>query len=87
MDASLRSFVRSPRHALIGAVFAELIASNRGPGYLIDVSATQFDTAGVFAALLVLTIIAGILNAIVNFIDRKTSHWKVGISIGRKLLP
>ena len=74
-------------YALIGAVIAELIASNRGIGYLIDSSATSFDTAGVFAALLVLTIIASILNAIVNLIDRKTSRWKAVMSIDRKVIP
>jgi NitT/TauT family transport system permease protein len=74
-------------YALIGAVIAELIASNRGLGYLIDAASTQFDTAGVFAALLVLTIIASLLNAIVNFIDRRTSRWKVGITMDRRLLP
>lgn len=74
-------------YALIGAVIGELIASNRGLGYLIDSSATSFNTAGVFAAILVLTIIAGILNAIVNFIDRETSRWKAGISVGRKIIP
>ncbi len=74
-------------YALIGAIVAELIASNRGIGYLIDSSATDFDTAGVFAALLVLTIIAGILNAIVSFIDQKTSRWKVGVNTDRRTIP
>jgi NitT/TauT family transport system permease protein len=74
-------------YALIGAVVAELIASNRGLGYLIDASATSFNTAGVFAALLVLSIIGGILNALVNVIDRMTSRWKTEISVGRKLIP
>jgi NitT/TauT family transport system permease protein len=74
-------------YALIGAVVAELIASNRGLGYLIDSSATSFNTAGVFAALLVLTIIGSLLNAVVNFIDRKTSRWKAEMSIGRKMIP
>ena len=74
-------------YALIGAVIAELITSNRGLGYLIDFSATSFDTAGIFAALLVLTIIAAILNAIVNFIDHTTSRWKTAMSIDRKATP
>lgn len=74
-------------YALIGAVVAELIASNRGLGYLIDSSATAFNTAGVFAALLVLTIIGSLLNAVVDFIDRITSRWKTGISMGKKVLP
>jgi NitT/TauT family transport system permease protein len=39
-------------YALIGAVLGELIASNRGPGYVLESAARQFDTAGLFAALL-----------------------------------
>ncbi len=74
-------------YALIGAIIGELIASNRGLGYLIDASGNNFDTAGVFAALLVLTLIAGVLNAVVNLIDRMTSRWKTGISMSRKLAP
>jgi NitT/TauT family transport system permease protein len=74
-------------YALVGAVIGELIASNRGLGYLIDSSASSFNTAGVFSALVVLTMIAGLLNAIVNFIDRKTSRWKANISIGKKVMP
>lgn len=74
-------------YALIGAVIGELIASNRGLGYLIDASGNEFNTAGVFAAIIVLTLIAGILNAIVNLIDQKASRWKTGITISRKLVP
>jgi NitT/TauT family transport system permease protein len=74
-------------YALIGAVIAELIASNHGLGYLIYNAQTQFDTAGVFAALLVLTIVASLLNAVVDFIDRKTSRWKTVMNIDRKVIP
>ena len=63
-------------YALIGAVIAELIASNRGVGYLIIDSTSQFNTAGTFTALLVLTIIAALLNVVVDLIERKTSRWK-----------
>jgi NitT/TauT family transport system permease protein len=68
-------------YALIGAIIGELIASNRGIGYLIASSASQYDTAGVFAALIVLTILAIVLNAIVDLIDRRTSAWKVDSSV------
>jgi NitT/TauT family transport system permease protein len=67
-------------YALIGAIIGELIASNRGIGYLISASASQYDTAGVFAALIVLTALAMILNAIVDEIDRRLSRWKVDAS-------
>jgi NitT/TauT family transport system permease protein len=36
-------------YALIGAVLGEMIAANRGLGYLVQFSGAQFDTAGVFA--------------------------------------
>jgi NitT/TauT family transport system permease protein len=74
-------------YALIGAVVAELIASNHGIGYLLNDSASELNTSGVFAALLVLTVIASLLNAIVNLIDRSTSRWKVTMGVGRKVIP
>jgi len=69
-------------YALIGAIIGELIASNRGIGYLISSAAAGYDTAGVFAVLIVLTILAMLLNAIVDEIDRRLSKWKVDSSVG-----
>jgi sulfonate transport system permease protein len=63
-------------YALIGAVIGELVASNRGLGYLINDAASQFDTAGVFAALVVLSVIAGVLNILVGLLDRRVNRWK-----------
>ena len=68
-------------YALIGAIIGELIASNRGIGYLIASSASSYDTAGVFAALIVLTVLAMLINAIVDEIDRRLSKWKVDASV------
>ncbi|MZE75629.1 ABC transporter permease [Streptomyces xinghaiensis] len=63
-------------YALIGAVIGELVASNRGLGYLINDAAAQFDTAGVFATLVVLSLIAGALNILVGLLDRRVNRWK-----------
>lgn len=63
-------------YALIGAVIGELVASNRGLGYLINESASTLNTAGVFAALVTLTVIAAILNALVNVLGRWTDRWR-----------
>jgi NitT/TauT family transport system permease protein len=63
-------------YALIGAVIGELVASNRGLGYLINDAAAQFDTAGVFATLVVLSVIAGVLNIVVNLIGKRVNRWK-----------
>lgn len=63
-------------YALIGAVIGELVASNQGLGYLIDDSASQFDIAGVFAALIVLSVIAAVLNQGVTLLARRSNRWK-----------
>jgi len=63
-------------YALIGAVIGELVASNRGLGYLINNSSATFDTDGVFATLLVLSVIAAVLNALVSLLGRRANRWK-----------
>jgi NitT/TauT family transport system permease protein len=63
-------------YALIGAVIGELVASNRGLGYLISDSSAKFDTDGVFATLVVLSVIAAALNALVGLLDRRANRWK-----------
>lgn len=62
--------------ALIGAVVAEMFSSNRGLGYLISLSANQFDTAGLFAALLVTTLVGLILDALVRRIEKYLLRWQ-----------
>ena len=63
-------------YAVIGAVIGELVASNRGLGYLISDSSARFDTNGVFAALVVLSILATILNSLVGVLSRRANRWK-----------
>lgn len=53
--------------ALVGAIVGELIVSSRGIGYLIEYSATQLDSAGMFAGLLLLMTMAVIFNSAVSF--------------------
>lgn len=69
-------------YALIGAVIGELVASNHGLGYLINDSASSFNIAGVYAALVVLTAIAAILNAMVNWLGKSSDRWKPTREIG-----
>jgi NitT/TauT family transport system permease protein len=63
-------------YALIGAVVGELIASNRGLGYVLANASSQFDTAGVFAALFVIMLLAFLLNTLVRVVERKLMPWK-----------
>jgi NitT/TauT family transport system permease protein len=63
-------------YALIGAVVGEMMASNKGLGYLIQAAAGQYDTGGVFAALFVLMIIATGLHEILKQSERVLLRWK-----------
>ncbi len=64
-------------YALIGAIIAELIAAKAGLGYLIQVAGAQFDTAGIFAALVVIGLLALVLNVLVAALQRRLERWKI----------
>ena len=64
-------------YALIGAVLGEMIASNRGLGYLVQFSGSQFDSAGVFAVLLVIALLAVVLNFLVEIVQYRMQQWRV----------
>ncbi|WP_432503150.1 ABC transporter permease [Kineococcus arenarius] len=80
LPASLTGLITGLRvsipYALIGAVIGELVASNRGLGYLISASSAQFDTDGVFATLIVLSVVAAVLNTLVGLLGRRANRWK-----------
>jgi len=64
-------------YALIGAVLGEMIAANRGLGYLVQFSGAQFDSAGVFAVLLVIALLAVGLNFLVEIVQHRMERWRI----------
>lgn len=64
-------------YALIGAVLGEMLAANRGLGYLVQYSGSQFDTAGVFAVLFVIALLAVVLNFLVELVQHRMQRWRV----------
>ncbi len=64
-------------YALIGAVLGEMIASNRGLGYLVQFSGSQFDSAGVFAVLIVIALLAVALNFLVELVQHRMQLWRI----------
>jgi NitT/TauT family transport system permease protein len=53
-----------------------MFSSNEGLGYLISMTANQFDTAGLFAALIVTTTLGLILDAAVRLLERHFLRWQ-----------
>ncbi len=64
-------------YALIGAVLGEMIAANRGLGYLVQFSGSQFDSAGVFAVLIVIALLAVALNFLVEIVQHRMQRWRI----------
>jgi NitT/TauT family transport system permease protein len=63
-------------YSIGGAVIAELISANRGLGYLIQLSAMNFDTTGVFVGLIATTCIVFLGNWSVNAAERRLMRWR-----------
>jgi len=63
-------------YALIGAVVGEIMAANRGLGFLLQDAAGQLDTGGVFAALLGIIGLALLLQWAVRLWERLLTPWK-----------
>lgn len=65
--------------ALVGAVVGEYLGSARGLGYLIAQAEGLFDTTGVFAGIVVLSIFVLAIDGVVTLTERKLLVWKPGI--------
>ena len=66
----------SAPYALVGAIIAELIAANRGLGYLVDNATTQFDTASAFAAVAGILFLSGGLNILIKLVEKRLMPWR-----------
>lgn len=63
-------------YALVGVVVAEILVSTSGLGYLVRVSAAQFDAAGTLSAIVFIGIVGIGLNAIVVAATKRPMAWK-----------
>jgi NitT/TauT family transport system permease protein len=63
-------------YAIGGAVIAELLSSNRGLGYLIQTRAMDFDTTGVFVALVATACVSIGGNWCVNAVEARLLRWR-----------
>ena len=63
-------------YGFVGAVAAEMMASNAGIGYLTQNSAGQLDTAGVFAALFALMLVTTLLNEALARLENWIFRWR-----------
>jgi NitT/TauT family transport system permease protein len=63
-------------YALSATIVAEIVAANRGLGFLIAQHTGVLDTTGALTATVVIMLLAWLINAVPNFVERKFSKWK-----------
>ncbi len=62
--------------SVIGAVVGELVGSDSGLGFLINVGRGQYDTALVFVAVFMLILLALLLYGIVAWVESRALFWQ-----------
>lgn len=61
--------------AMVGAILGEFIAATQGLGYLIVRSSRQFETATVFAGIVVVAVLVMLVNAAIRAVEARALPW------------
>jgi NitT/TauT family transport system permease protein len=62
--------------ALVGAVVGEFLGSTQGIGLMIQTAQGTFNANGVFAAMVILAVVALIMEALVTALEHRLLHWR-----------
>lgn len=62
--------------ALIGAIVGEYTGAEFGMGLLINQAQGTFDTAGIFAGMIIITVIALLAEGLLGLLERKLLRWR-----------
>lgn len=65
--------------ALVGAVVGEFLGSIQGIGLLIQTAMGTFNANGVFAAMVILAIVALLMEFLVTALERRLLHWRPNV--------
>jgi len=68
--------------ALIGAIVGEFIGADRGVGLLIAHSKNNFDSAGVYAGMLVVTAMALVAEWLLTKLEHRLTAWRPPVASG-----
>ncbi|MBB4912251.1 ABC transporter permease [Actinophytocola algeriensis] len=65
--------------ALSAAIVSEFVGGARGIGYLASSSTNTFKSAGVYAAITVTIVVAGLLDVFLRMAERRMSQWSAHV--------
>jgi NitT/TauT family transport system permease protein len=62
--------------ALIGAVVGEVVGADKGMGLLINQAQGNFDAAGIYAGMVVVTVLALLAEWLITRLERRLTAWR-----------
>jgi NitT/TauT family transport system permease protein len=62
--------------ALIGAIVGEFLGAQKGLGLLISQSQGTFNADGVFAAMLIIAVVALAAEGLITLLERRLLRWR-----------
>ncbi|MCB1540872.1 MAG: ABC transporter permease subunit, partial [Rhodoblastus sp.] len=62
--------------AIVGAIVGEFVGSRYGIGLLINVAKGSFDAAGMYAAIIIIMLVALGVEQIMTFIEHRLAKWR-----------
>jgi NitT/TauT family transport system permease protein len=62
--------------ALVGAVVGEFLGAIQGIGLMVQIAKNTFNANGVFAAMVILAIIALLMEFLITALERRLLHWR-----------
>lgn len=62
--------------ALIGAIVGEYTGATHGIGLLINTAQNSFDSAGIFAGMVISTVLALLAELVLGFVEKRALKWR-----------
>jgi NitT/TauT family transport system permease protein len=66
--------------ALIGAIVGEFTGADKGLGILINHSQGNFDAAGIYAGMLITTVLALVAEWLITLLEKRLTSWRPSVS-------
>jgi NitT/TauT family transport system permease protein len=63
-------------YAIGGVIISELVSSNRGLGYLVQLGAMSFSTPDIFATVIAITALIGVSSWLTGRLERRLLRWQ-----------
>lgn len=68
--------------SVIGAIVGEFLGADRGLGYIVLSAGLQLNMGTVFAAIVIMALIATLMSATIQYLEKKIIFWRSPLGIG-----